>query len=148
VQPATAHRLFDRLTLGLVIILVTVPLTMLELAHPSLQTMQTDVRTIAARLSYATTPTPAPKVATKPTTQAAVKPTTPAPVISTATTNSYVHLRATESVSSPILTNLNAGTVVQLRDDANATWQGVTYQGQNGYIYRAYLQYKPATATP
>lgn len=77
----------------------------------------------------------------KPAAPAVVAPAPVAKAIKTATTTSLVHLRADKSVSSQNLTNLDPGTAVQLRDDSDATWQGVIYQGQNGYIYRDYLQY-------
>lgn len=154
-QSAVPHRLFDRLTLGLVLVVLAVPLTMLEVAHPSLQTLRTDTQNAANYLSriapqhpVATKPKPKPSPAATAKPAPAPAVATPAPVAKTATTSSFVHLRATKSTSSAIITDLNAGTVVQLRDDADATWQGVTYQGKSGYIYRAYLQYQPAAAQP
>jgi hypothetical protein len=158
VQSAVPHRLFDRLTLGLVVIVLAVPLTMLEVTHPSLQTLRSGVQTWANPLSPstpapkpATQATPKPKPATKPAPAAAATPTpapNPAVAANTATTSSFVHLRAAKSTSSAIITDLNGGTVVELREDADATWQGVTYQGKTGYIYRAYLQYQPAASKP
>lgn len=160
-QLAAPHRLFDRLTLGLVVLLVAAPITVLEVTRPSVQALRSNAQELAARLPHATTTAPAAKPtahpATKPAPAKPVPAATPATSAAsgttaaapaTATTNSFVHLRTAKSVSSAILTDLNAGTVVQLRSDADATWQEVTYQGKTGYIYRAYLQYQPATATP
>ena len=153
-QLAVPHRWFDRLTLGLVILVVAVPITILEVTRPSVQALRSSAQGLVAHLPHTTVVTPpAPKPAAHPAAKpaAAAKPATPtpaAPAIPTATTNSFVHLRAAKSVSSAILTDLNAGTTVQLGSDADATWQGVTYQGKSGYIYRAYLQYQPAAATP
>lgn len=153
-QSVVPHRLFDRLALGLVVVVLALPLTMLEVSHPSLQTLRSGIQNLADHLSWSASvaqpasvkPKPAPAALTKPAPAAATA--TPAPAASTATTSSFVHLRAAKSTSSAIITDLNAGTVVQLREDADATWQGVTYQGKSGYIYRAYLQYQPAAAQP
>lgn len=87
------------------------------------------------------TPTPTPM----PTSVLVPRPTTvatPAPVATpTATTNAFVHLRASKSTSSAILTDLNGGTVVGLLSDSDAQWQQVSYNGLNGYIYKTYLAY-------
>ena len=82
----------------------------------------------AATTAPAATPAPAPAAAT-------------APAAKTATTVSFVHVRAGKSTSTSILFNLDGGAVVTLRDDSDPTWQGVTYNGQDGYIYKSYLQY-------
>ena len=148
---AVSHRWYDRLTLGLVVILVAAAITVLEVGHPSLQLLQIRTQALAAQVPHATASTP--KTATKPATitsktTAAVTTAAPAVAPNTAATTTFVHVRASKSTSSAIITDLNAGTVVQLGDDADATWQGVTYQGKSGYIYRAYLQYQPATTAP
>lgn len=100
-------------------------------------------------------PTPAPDA--QPTTTVVQQPTkveakpvvpapaaTPAPAAApaakTGITVSYVNVRAGKGTATPIITNLEAGTVVELRDDSNSTWQGITYQGKNGYIFKEYLQ--------
>lgn len=152
-QSAVPHRLFDRLALGLVVVVLAVPLTLLEVAHPSLQSLRSGTQSLADHLSK-TTPTPKSATPAKPRPTPAAKPApaaatpTPAVAANTATTTSFVHLRASKSTSSAIVTDINAGTVVQLREDADATWQGVSYQGKNGYIYRAYLQYQAAASQP
>jgi hypothetical protein len=136
-QPAVPHRLFDRLALIIVVVGLAIPITYLEVAQPSWDS-------IRDHFQKPTTPTAAPKTATptpKPTT------TTPAPaaatvVAKTATTTTLVHVRAAKDVNSENILNLDPGTVVELRDDATATWQGVVVNGKNGYIYRDYLQYK------
>jgi uncharacterized protein YgiM (DUF1202 family) len=50
-------------------------------------------------------------------------------------------LRAGKATTTAIITDLNAGTIVQLTSDSNVQWQGVSYQGQSGYIFRSYLTY-------
>ena len=64
-----------------------------------------------------------------------------APAAKTATTVSFVHMRTGKSTNTPIITNLDGGVVVELRNDSDKYWQGVIYQGKNGYIYKTYLQY-------
>ena len=154
-QAAVPHRFFDRLLLALMVIVVAAPLTYLEVTHPGWQQLQSATTSVAGRLGLPTTP---PAKATPRAASAKAKPATttsaasagqPAATTSltqsttakTATTNSYVHLRAAKSVNSTIITDLTAGTTVQLTSDADDTWQGVVYQGKSGYIYRAYLQY-------
>jgi cytoskeletal protein RodZ len=151
---AVPHRLFDRLVLALLVVIVAAPVTYLELTHPGWQQLCGQTGSIVSWLpgvsGAATTHTtaksspaksqPAVSTAANPvaTTTTSVTQSTTA---KTATTNSYVHLRAGESVNSAILTDINAGVTVQLTSDADDTWQGVVYQGKTGYIYRAYLQY-------
>ncbi|TAK88992.1 SH3 domain-containing protein [Patescibacteria group bacterium] len=90
------------------------------------------------------TPTATQPTKVEPQPVAAAPKAAPAPAVApaakTAITVSYVNVRAGKSTTTAIVTNLEAGTVVQLRDDANSTWQGITYQGKNGYIYKDYLQ--------
>jgi hypothetical protein len=76
--------------------------------------------------------TPAPAVASTPV---------PTPGLPTATTNSFVHLRAGKSTSTAILIDLNGGTVIQLLPDVDAQWQQVQYNGLTGYIFKTYLTY-------
>jgi hypothetical protein len=78
----------------------------------------------------APTPAPAPVVAPP-----------AAPPQKTATTSSFVHMRQGKSTATPILYDLDGGTTVILRDDADPSWQGVIYQGTSGYIYKDYLLY-------
>lgn len=97
-------------------------------------------------------PQPTPNVAgpTQPT-KVEPKPVTPAPAAQapaakpaakTAITVSYVNVRAGKGTSTAIITNLEAGTAVTLTDDANSTWQGISYQGKIGYIFKDYLQFQ------
>lgn len=86
------------------------------------------------------TPTSSPSLKSTPATTS-VPSTTPIVAILTATTNSFVHVRASNTTASPIITDLNAGTVVQILPIADAQWQQVRYNGQPGYIFRAYLTY-------
>jgi|SRR6185369_15518940 len=81
------------------------------------------------------TPTATPKPTVAPATP------TPAPVVATATTNSFVHMRAGKSTSTAILTDLNGGTVVELLPDSDAQWQQARYNGFSGYIFKTYLTY-------
>jgi uncharacterized protein YgiM (DUF1202 family) len=90
------------------------------------------------------TPVPTPVPTPMPTPTAVVTPTpTPAPAAATpkATTNSFVHMRAGNSISTAILADLNGGTEVELLPFADAQWQQVRYNGMNGYIFKAYLAY-------
>lgn len=80
------------------------------------------------------------KVEAKPVTPAATPAPAAAPAVKTGITVSYVNVRAGKGTATPIITNLEAGTVVELRSDSNSTWQGITYQGKNGYIFKEYLQ--------
>jgi uncharacterized protein YgiM (DUF1202 family) len=104
--------------------------------------------------SQSTSPEPAAKkvvvVTTKPATvipatAPKVTPTPPAtpvtPVEPTATVNGFVHLRASATTSSAIITDLNAGDVVSYNSVDAGLWQAVTYQGTDGYVYKSYLNY-------
>jgi hypothetical protein len=85
------------------------------------------------------TPTPVPAVATPlPTT---LPTTVPTPVVKTGTTTSFVHMRAGKSTSTPVVIDLNGGSVVEILPDSDAQWQQVKYAGQSGYIFKAYLTY-------
>jgi uncharacterized protein YgiM (DUF1202 family) len=91
------------------------------------------------------TPTPAPPtlgpVATTTPTPAPAITATPSPAIPTATTSSFVHMRAGKSTSTAVIVDLNGGTTVQLLSDSDAQWQQVEYNGQTGYIFKTYLNY-------
>lgn len=96
----------------------------------------------ALRPSAASTPTPT--ASPTPTLAPTAAPTTTPMLtvaVATATTNGFVHLRAGKSIYTPILTDLNAGTVVQLLPDSDAQWQQVRYNGLTGYIFKSYLAY-------
>ncbi len=141
------HPVLDRLSLVLVIGLLAAPLTFLQVVQPSLGDIQNTLGISKETPQKPAAVTPAQQTPTKPVPTAVPKPV-PAPAASpvkttakTALTSSFVNLRAGKSVSTPIIGTLEAGTTVQLRADADTTWQGVTYQGKNGYIYRSYLQY-------
>ncbi len=150
-QRALPHPLLDRLTLLLVIALIVVPITYLQIKQPSWESVLNalNVKQEPKVTEAISTPTVAPKpaaVAPPPAAAPAAAPpaaapVAPAPAVKTATTNSFVHFRAGKSTTTPIIADLEAGTTIQLRDDSDATWQGVTYNGQNGYIYRTYIQY-------
>lgn len=68
-------------------------------------------------------------------------PATPTPNVAMATTNAFVHMRASNSTSSAILTDLNGGTKVELLPYRDAQWQKVKYNGLIGYIFTSYLTY-------
>jgi uncharacterized protein YgiM (DUF1202 family) len=89
-------------------------------------------------------PSPTPSAVVTPAATATPAPTpstTPVPATRVAVTNSFVHLRAGKSIYTNILTDLNAGTQVQLLPDADAQWQQVQYNGLTGYIFKTYLTY-------
>ena len=93
-----------------------------------------------------TSATPSPVVSPKPTPTQTPTPTpapTPVPtaMVPTATTNSFVHMRAGKSTSTAIITDLNGGTVVQLLTDSDTQWQQVRYNGFTGYVFKQYLTY-------
>jgi uncharacterized protein YgiM (DUF1202 family) len=88
------------------------------------------------------TPTPSATATSSPTATPVVAPSAmPTPAVRVATTNSFVHMRAGKSIYTNILTDLNAGTQVQLLPDADAQWQQVQYNGLTGYIFKTYLTY-------
>jgi len=96
----------------------------------------------AATPSPTHTPTATPKPTVSPPTSATPKPTPVAtPAYKTATTNSWVRMRATKSLSGTVLYQLTAGTSVRLMPDSDASWQQVQYNGSTGYIWKAYLNY-------
>ena len=91
------------------------------------------------------TPTPTPTATPTPTVVPTPTPTpvptaTPVPV-RTATTNGFVHMRASNTTSSAILIDLNAGTRVELLAYSDNLWQQVRYSGYVGYIWKGYLAY-------
>ena len=95
------------------------------------------------KTSAAATPTPKASVPTEaPVVRTTPAPTpAPTPAAPTATTSSFVHMRAGKSTSTAIIVDLNGGTVVQLLSDSDAQWQQVEYNGQTGYIFKTYLNY-------
>ena len=101
-----------------------------QTTSPEPTTKQTTVVTPKATTTVtpATTPTVAPAA-----------PVTP--VLPTATVNGFVHIRASATTSSVIITDLNAGDVVSYASVDSGLWQAVTFQGTSGYIYKSYLNY-------
>lgn len=137
-MPPATPALFDRMALTLVVAVFVVPITYLEVAHPSWQQVRSSAHSVTDHFPHVT---PGSQPAT-PATSTRVHSSAPTPApAKTATTNSYVHLRAGKSVNSAIVSNIASGISVQLTSDVDPTWQGVTYQGKTGYIYRAYLTY-------
>ena len=132
-EPHTPHLAFDRLTLALAVLVVALPVTFLQVKNPSMSEVDKIVGALQVQL------VPAEKA------QPVVKPQPPAKpkaaVVKTATTNSFVNFRAGKSTTSAIITNIESGATVQLRNESDSTWQGVTHQGKNGFIYRSYLNY-------
>lgn len=94
------------------------------------------VVTLTPKLTATPVPTPAPTVT--PTVAPTPVPTAVAPH---AVTNSFVHLRQSNSTSSAILMDLNGGTIVTLLPYSDSQWQQVQYNGLTGYIFRSYLMY-------
>ena len=87
------------------------------------------------------TPTPTPTPTAVPTPTPTPAPTaTPVPA-RTAITNGFVHMRASNTTSSAILIDLNAGTRVELLAYSDNLWQQVRYNGYVGYIWKGYLAY-------
>ena len=88
------------------------------------------------------TPTPSPSPSPTPTpTPTPILTPTPTPVIPTATTNGFVHMRASNTTASAIIIDLTAGTTVELLGYRDSLWQQVRYNGYTGYLWRAYLTY-------
>ncbi|HUC20010.1 MAG TPA: SH3 domain-containing protein [Candidatus Polarisedimenticolaceae bacterium] len=139
------HPTLDRLSLGLVILALAGPITYLQVARPSVEDLKKAFgisQSVSVVQPVAPLPVPVPPAVVPTATPVAPPPeATTKPAAKTALTNSFVNLRTGKSVSTPIIARLEAGTTIQLRDDADTTWQGVTYQGKNGYIYRSYIQY-------
>jgi uncharacterized protein YgiM (DUF1202 family) len=104
-----------------------------------------DDATVRPKASVTPTPSATPKVATPTPTPAVTPVSTPTPVATpafkTATTSSFVHMRAGKSTSTAIMYDLNGGTVVRLLPDSDAQWQQVQYNGSTGYVFKAYLVY-------
>lgn len=99
-----------------------------------------------ARATLPATTSPVPSI--MPPVSASLSPSaTPAPTPAatpngpTATTVSFVRLRAGASTSSGVLAELQGGTVLQLGTYQDSQWQQVSYNGLNGYVFRSYLQY-------
>lgn len=91
-------------------------------------------------VSVSPTPTPTPSPTPTPT----VTPTsTPiaTPSVPTVVTNGFVHMRSGASTSTPIVTDLQAGTTLILGSYSDSQWQQVSYNGINGYVFKAYLTY-------
>jgi uncharacterized protein YgiM (DUF1202 family) len=87
------------------------------------------------------TPTPTPAPTAVPTPEPTPEPTaTPVPA-RTATTNGFVHMRASNTTASAIIIDLNAGSKVELLAYSDNLWQQVRYSGYTGYIWKAYLAY-------
>lgn len=141
------RHIYDHIVLGAIVIGLSAALTYAEVAGvPQLGNLWQASKTPAAPTPIEPVTPPAattPKAAQPPAAAPAVvaPPAPVAPVVPTATTVSFVHMRAAKTTASPILTDLQAGTTVELIDDSNPSWQGVKYQGQTGYIFKSYLQY-------
>jgi uncharacterized protein YgiM (DUF1202 family) len=148
-SPPNPHLAIDRTILIVSVLLLSALVTLAEVAQPD----WSELLHIKKPVSTQTTPAETKKTDTATTTPAPVMtppaaapapvatPAPAAPAVKTTTTVSFVHMRQGKSTSTPILFDLDAGTTVILRDDSDSIWQGVTYQGKNGYIYKSYLQY-------
>ncbi len=150
-QPGHPHMVGDRLIMMLAVVILAGSITFLEVAFkPSSQIndlLKTGSTPVPAENTPQASPSPSPKPSPTPAATpvpavAAPTPTpAPKPSVRTATTVSFVHFRSGKTTASPIIMDLDGGVVVELRNDSNATWQGVRYKGYNGYIYKSYLQY-------
>lgn len=152
-QSVTPRSTSANVALGGIAVVFGLAATYLQL-HPGLVSATANMAANVAGKSQSTAQSAEPKPAALESSSQAAAPATPgpsAPVASppatapaaapkTATTISFVNVRAGKSTSTPIIMNLEAGTVVQLSEDSTATWQGVTYQGKAGYIFKDYLQ--------
>ena len=105
-------------------------------------TLERPVITPKSRVPVAATPTPTPKVASAtPATPTPAPAPTATPSGPQGVTNSFVHMRAGKTTSTPILADLEAGTRVEILSDSDAQWQQVRYNGNVGYLYKLYLDY-------
>ena len=119
-----------------VITLAAAGLTEATLAYGDRNVVSDGPRSVAASPSPKPTPTPMITPTASPTVSPASIPSPP-----TAVTNSFVHLRSGASTNTPIIANLDGGTVVTLGTYVDSQWQAVTVNGQSGYVYRSYLTY-------
>ncbi len=115
---------------GLIILALAAGLSLVALARPSLSWPKEE-----APAPVVATPEPAPVVETP------VAPVVEAPAAKTATTVSFVRLRAGKSTTTDVLAELQAGTTVTLLADETSLWQQVQYGNIKGYIYKSYLKY-------
>ena len=84
--------------------------------------------------------TPTPTFMPSPTLAPTAVPTaTPAPTstVPTATTTAFIHVRSGKSTTAPIVTDLNAGTVVELLSDSDTQWQQIRYGSITGYVFKS-----------
>lgn len=150
-RPAQPNVTLDRVAILGITVLIAGFITYIQIAQPDIKQMLNIKEAEAPKVETTepqketqaepqkpseTTPAPTSTPAPAPTPAPAA-----APAAKTATTVSFVHMRTGKSTNTPIVTNLDGGTVVELRSDSDKYWQGVVYQGKNGYIYKTYLQY-------
>jgi len=114
----------------------------LAIGHQGVISDDTLVRAGLRKASPKPSPTASvsPKATPASTPSASVTPPS-TPALPTATTNSFVHLRASNSTSSAIIDNLNGGTVVRLLPYSDSQWQQVQVNGETGYVFKSYLTY-------
>ena len=102
----------------------------------------TDDRSVRPSTQTKISASPSPSPSATPTATPAPSPTPLAtPAAATATTISFVHMRTGASTATPIVVDLNGGSVVTLGAYSDAQWQQVSYNGQSGYVFKAYLRY-------
>jgi hypothetical protein len=160
-QPPAPHLTLDRITLAIAILAISGLVTAAEVMGPSLSFLQLSAKkdTSSQAAPEPVTPSVEPSNATVPTSGSVPSPTTstpsqpaaaasaaavatpPAAKTPTATTVSFVHVRAGKGTNTPVLFDLEGGVAVELRNDSDPQWQGIRYNGQNAYIYKSYLQY-------
>jgi uncharacterized protein YgiM (DUF1202 family) len=141
-MPAVAPRWLDYVALIMLLAMLALPVTYLEITRPSWHQIQTASNGLVKMLPQASSNNTVATTPPLPATSVTTVGGNAAPAqVKTATTNAPVNLRQAKSVNSTILMQIPSGTAVQLGSNADTTWQGVTYQGKTGYIYRAYLTY-------
>ncbi len=148
-ERAVPHRFADHLVVVFAVLALAFSLSYLEVVRPTISDLAHQLGLTAvyapapAKVEVAQpqpAPTPAPVVQPTPAPAPVVAPPA-APAAKTAATVSFVHMRAGKSTSTAIVLDLDGGTVVTLRNDSDPTWQGVSVNGKDGYIYKTYLQY-------
>ncbi len=96
----------------------------------------------APEVAVSPSPSPSPSPSATPTPTATPTATPVAtPAVATVVTNGFVHMRAGASTSTPIVTDLQAGTTLIRGTYSDSQWQQVSYNGLNGYVFKAYLTY-------
>lgn len=146
-RPTQPNATLDRAAILFITVLIAGLITYIQVAQPDIKQLlnikeaETPKVEATEQKQQDKPAEPAPAQPATPAATPAPAPAQAAPAVKTATTVSFVHMRTGKSTNTPIIINLDGGTVVELRNDSDKYWQGVVYQGKNGYIYKTYLQY-------